>query len=112
MGGDEQNISAFLVFFAALLACVVVLQKWLHDRPLISSFLPEAAMVLGMGVIFGFFIHLLMGQRVMAMEEKQAQDDDAEGDDTSAADVDLKSLLSFSPSIFFVALLPPAIRSR
>lgn len=99
--GDEETISAFLVFFAALLATVVILQKWLHDRPLISSFLPEAAMVLGLGMIFGFFIHLLAGKRVA---QQQVNDDDA-----SASDVDLKALLSFSPSVFFVALLPPIL---
>ena len=100
--GDEENISAFLVFFAALLASVVILQKWLHDRPVISSFLPEAAMVLGMGMIFGFFIHLLVGRRVA---QQQAQDDDA----NNASDVEIKALLSFSPSVFFVALLPPIL---
>lgn len=98
--GKEENISYFLVFFAALLAVVVIFQKWLHDRPSISSFLPEAAMVLGMGMIFGFFIHLMVGKRVAA----QAQDDDS-----ASEEVDLKALLSFSPSVFFVALLPPIL---
>jgi NhaP-type Na+/H+ or K+/H+ antiporter len=105
--GDEENITAFLAFFAALLACVIILQKWLRDRPLISSFLPEAAMVLGMGMIFGFIIHLLVGKRVAANQaEEEAQDDDA---NNNANEVDLSSLLSFSPSIFFVALLPPIL---
>jgi NhaP-type Na+/H+ or K+/H+ antiporter len=98
--GNEESISYFLVFFAALLAVVVIFQKWLHDRPTISSFLPEAAMVLGMGMIFGFFIHLTMGKRVAA----QVQDDDG-----ASQEVDLKALLSFSPSVFFVALLPPIL---
>jgi NhaP-type Na+/H+ or K+/H+ antiporter len=97
---NEENISYFLVFFAALLAVVVIFQKWLHDRPSISSFLPEAAMVLGMGMIFGFFIHLMVGKRVAA----QALDDDS-----ASQEVDLKALLSFSPSVFFVALLPPIL---
>ncbi len=103
--GDEENISVFLVFFAALLAVVVILQKWLHDRPSISAFLPEAAMVLGMGMIFGFFIHLLVGKRVNTAQVQEVNDDDY----SRTTDVDLKVLLSFSPSVFFVALLPPII---
>lgn len=64
-------------------------------------------MVLGMGVFFGFFIHILVAKRVAA---RGVQDDDAQNDDNSSAtDVDLSSLLSFSPSIFFVALLPPIL---
>jgi len=100
MMGQEESISYFLVFFAALLAVVVIFQKWLHDRPSISSFLPEAAMVLGMGMIFGFFIHLMVGKHVAA----QAADDDG-----TSQEVDLKALLSFSPSVFFMALLPPIL---
>lgn len=57
-------------------------------------------MVLGMGMIFGFFIHLMVGKRVAA----QVQDDDS-----ASQEVDLKALLSFSPSVFFIALLPPIL---
>lgn len=124
--GEEESISAFLVFFAALLAVVVILQKWLHDRPAISAFLPEAALVLGLGIFFGFLIHLFLGSRYSAayQEEEVANNDDdpaaqyfARDDDTAqeeetvveVSEVDLTALLSFSPSIFFIALLPPIL---
>lgn len=101
---DEESISSFLVFFATLLAVVVILQKWLHDRPIMSAFLPEAAMVLGLGIIFGFLIHLFLGQRYSS-QQGQAEDND----DAQEADVDVSAILSFSPSVFFIALLPPIL---
>jgi NhaP-type Na+/H+ or K+/H+ antiporter len=101
--GDE-NISIFLVFFVALLALVLVLSKYLHDRPIISSLLPEAAMILLVAMVAGFFIHL-------AVKKKKTLAGDTEDDNIyeNNVDDDLSALLSFSPDIFFVALLPPII---
>lgn len=62
-------------------------------------------MVLGMGMIFGFFIHLLVGKRMSAAQAQEVNDDD----NSKYSEVDLKVLLSFSPSVFFVALLPPIL---
>jgi NhaP-type Na+/H+ or K+/H+ antiporter len=119
--GEEENISTFLVFFAALLAMVLVLSKYLHDSPWLSSIFPEAAMVLAVGMAAGFVIHLIMGQR-NAMSEvtnddananANANDDDDDDADANDDDVytreDLGALLSFNPEIFFIALLPPII---
>jgi NhaP-type Na+/H+ or K+/H+ antiporter len=99
----EGNISIFLVFFAALLVVVLVLSKYLHDQSVLSSIMPEAAMVLAVGMVAGFVIHVIVGKRLTA-----AQDDD-DADDQEDVDVDLSALLSFSPEIFFIALLPPII---
>eukprot|EP00934_Nitzschia_sp_Nitz4_P009248 Nitzschia sp. Nitz4//scaffold22_size323478//285509//289544//NITZ4_000585-RA/size323478-processed-gene-0.425-mRNA-1//1//CDS//3329543171//9238//frame0 len=99
---------------------VVVLQKWLISHPGISAILPEAAMVLGLGMIFGFFIHLFLGRLNTATQQAQNNaytDDNADDyyvdDDANQAiemeESDLNALLSFSPSIFFVALLPPIL---
>ena len=98
-----QNISIFLVFFVLLLVLVLVLSKYLHDRPFLSSILPEAAMVLAVGIVAGFFIHLVIGKRI----KTPIQDDD--NIDGQEVDNDLSALLSFSPEIFFIALLPPII---
>jgi NhaP-type Na+/H+ or K+/H+ antiporter len=95
----RYNISVFLVFFISLLALVLVLSKFRNDRPRLASVLPEGAMVLAVGMIAGFFIHLVVGER-------NPNDDD---DDQASQNEDLGALLSFSPEIFFIALLPPII---
>jgi sodium/hydrogen exchanger 8 len=102
--GGEEHISIFLVFFAALLAVVLVLSKHLQDRPVLASFLPEGAMVLAVGMVAGFIIHLFLGERYALA---QGADDDDNNEQN--VDDDLGALLSFSPEIFFIALLPPII---
>jgi NhaP-type Na+/H+ or K+/H+ antiporter len=101
----EQNISIFLVFFVGLLAFTLVLSKFLHDRPRLGAIVPEAAMVLAVGMLAGFFIHLVAGQ-VNKADGVADDDDNVDGQDV---DQDLSALLSFSPEIFFIALLPPII---
>jgi NhaP-type Na+/H+ or K+/H+ antiporter len=102
----EQNISIFLVFFTGLLAFTLVLSKFLHDRPRLGAIVPEAAMVLAVGMLAGFLIHLVAGQVSKADDDGVADDDNVDGQDV---DQDLSALLSFSPEIFFIALLPPII---
>ena len=119
--GGEENISHFLVFFAALLAVVLILSKYLHDSPLLSAIFPEAAMVLVVGMIAGFIIHIILYKREV-LARLQDDDDyftnddvDENADDYLAEDDDvtveeeLEALLSFNPDIFFIALLPPII---
>jgi flagellar biosynthesis protein FliQ len=60
-----------------------------------SMVLPEGGMVLLVGIVAGFFLSLFV-------------DDNIENDDDAAENV-AESLLSFSPKIFFLALLPPII---
>jgi len=64
-------------------------QKFLHDRPRLGSFIPEAAMIIVVGLVAGTIIHLIVDTHI---ENSLAQD-----------------LLSFSPSVFFMVLLPPII---
>lgn len=89
----EEGISAYFVLFSALLALVLVLSKLLHDRPVLSSVLPEAGMILLVGMAAGFFVNLFTPENTTSDEENSV----AEG------------LLSFSPEAFFVFLLPPII---
>jgi len=65
---------------------------------MLASLLPEGAMVLGVGMIASFFIHVILDRR----RPSNADDDQYQNDDLGA-------LLSFSPEIFFIALLPPII---
>lgn len=89
---EGEAISVFLVFFASLLAVVLVLSNYLHETPTLAAVFPEAAMVLAVGIVAGFFIHLVADQ---------FKDQDI--------DDELSALLSFNPDIFFIALLPPII---
>jgi len=76
---------------------VLALSKLLHDNKTLSSLFPEAGMIILVGMLAGYLINLLAPDR----EAVEGQDDDG-------ADV-AEGLLSFSPEIFFVALLPPII---
>ena len=70
----------------------MVLAKWLHDRPKLSSFVPEAAMIILVGILVGFLFNLAGGN-----EEAQVDGEEPMG----MAD----SVLSFSPTVFFVVLV-------
>ena len=135
MGDGEESISIFLVFFVTLLVTVLILAKYLHDKPILASILPEAAMVLLVGIGAGFLIHLVIFNRINKSASgtsyyeadgddgnyngdddgmDNADNDDGGGGGSAAVDThnvedDLYALLSFSPEIFFVALLPPII---
>jgi hypothetical protein len=98
-----DSVSAYLVLFSALLAVTLILSKFLHDRPKLASILPEAGLILMVGMVAGFFVDLLIDDQIdNAVAD---DDDDAAVNDDSVA----QSLLSFSPEIFFIALLPPII---
>ncbi|KAG7374479.1 Na+/H+ antiporter NhaP like protein [Nitzschia inconspicua] len=65
-------------------------------------------MVIGVGMCAGYLIHLVVGPRLIANAAQQdLYDDDAV--EKEEVDIDLASLLSFSPEIFFIFLLPPII---
>ena len=94
----EENISVFIVCFIGLLAVVLILSKYLHESPRLSSVLPEAAMVIGVGMVAGYLIHLVIGKRMIANAAQQeiSDDDDVDKEDV---EIDLAALLSFSPEI-------------
>ena len=76
-----------------LLASCELLQKFRHDHPVIASVLPEAGMVILVGIVAGFCLRPFVN-------DKAGPDD---------ADNVAQSLSTFSPKIFFIALLPPII---
>lgn len=103
----EENISIFLVFFVTLLALVLILSKYLHDAKKISAIVPEAAMVIAIGMGAGYLIHIVLGKR---LAYAAANNDDGENDDDQQTmEDDLAALLSFDPEFFFIFLLPPII---
>lgn len=117
----EEAISVYFVLFSALLAVVLVLSKELHSRPRLASLVPEAGMILLVGVVFGALVSLFVssdsrdnyGGSGSSQQSSQPQQDT--GDDDAAATeqaVDEKvaqSLLGFSDKVFFLFLLPPII---
>jgi len=100
----EEGISAYLVLFLLLLAFVLVLSKLLHDKPVLSSLLPEAGMILIVGMLVGSVLTLFVDNRD---KEAAISNDDTVAD--GAGDSVALGLLSFSPEFFFVFLLPPII---
>jgi NhaP-type Na+/H+ or K+/H+ antiporter len=103
---SEEGISAYIVLFSALLALVLVLSKFLHDWPVLARIVPEAGMILLVGMIAGFFVNLTLkgtGDTTTTSSSSQA------GDDATASDSVAQGLLSFSPEAFFLVLLPPII---
>lgn len=101
----EEGISSYFVIFLSLLALVLVLSKLLHDRPGLSSVLPEAGVAIIVGVIAGYVVYLVAPPHDGADNDNGQGDDDDGGEDAAVA----SGLLSFSPTVFFVALLPPII---
>lgn len=112
---SEEGISVYFVLFSALLSLVLILSKYLHDRPRLASLLPEAGMILIVGVIFGALINVLFipdnQQSSSSSQQQQAQQEtDDDGAATEAVDEEVaESLLSFSDEVFFLFLLPPII---
>lgn len=94
---STAGISAYFLLFSTLLALVLVLSKVLHDHPALNSIFPEAGMVLLVGAVAGLFVNLLLIPT------------NNPNDDTYSGGSVVQSLLSFSPNVFFVALLPPII---
>mmetsp|Transcript_14248 Transcript_14248/g.34130 ORF Transcript_14248/g.34130 Transcript_14248/m.34130 type:complete len:691 (-) Transcript_14248:755-2827(-) len=113
----EQTISFYFVLFSFILAVVLVLSKVLHDHPRVAKIFPEAGMILLTGVLFGAIVELFArnndessssSSSNNSQQSGAANDDDAvqpEEEEESVA----TSLLSFSPEVFFLVLLPPII---
>ena len=103
----EENISIFLVFFVTLLALVLILSKYLHDAKKLSAIVPEAAMVIAIGMGAGYLIHIVLGKRLAYAAANT--DDGGNDDNQQTMEDDLAALLSFDPEFFFIFLLPPII---
>lgn len=110
---NEEGISAYFVLFSALLALVLILSKLLHDRPRLASLLPEAGMILIVGVVVGALIEVLFNpesNNSASQQQQQQQGQQTDDTDDQAVDEEVAaSLLSFSDEVFFLFLLPPII---
>jgi NhaP-type Na+/H+ or K+/H+ antiporter len=107
---SEETISAYFVFFSTLLAVTLVLSKTLHSHPRVASILPEAGMILLVGMAAGFLVRTLYGEERLGQVRGIEEDNDDDAGDNNVDYQQLaQNLLSFSPNAFFVALLPPII---
>eukprot|EP00588_Corethron_pennatum_P006886 CAMPEP_0194288170 /NCGR_PEP_ID=MMETSP0169-20130528/36273_1 /TAXON_ID=218684 /ORGANISM="Corethron pennatum, Strain L29A3" /LENGTH=621 /DNA_ID=CAMNT_0039035097 /DNA_START=57 /DNA_END=1922 /DNA_ORIENTATION=+ len=96
----EEGISAYFVSFLSLLAFTLFLSKYLYQFPRIGSILPEAGLTVIIGIIAGFFINAQFSR--VNEQDQQTNDDDFNRPVAT-------TLLGFSSTVFFVALLPPII---
>ena len=89
---SNRGVSIYFAIYLALFLVVIVLAKLLHDRPKMASLVPEAAMIILVGMVVGGLFQIFLDE----------PDGDADADDVA------ESLLSFSPTIFFVLLVSNA----
>jgi len=91
----KKCITYFAVLTVPRRAFLLLVQKCLHDRPKLAALLPEAAMIILVGMAAGL-LHFISDLDFNAHEEQMA-------------DEVVHSILAFSPTAFFVVLLPPVI---
>mmetsp|Transcript_370 Transcript_370/g.864 ORF Transcript_370/g.864 Transcript_370/m.864 type:complete len:637 (-) Transcript_370:326-2236(-) len=116
MSGDEEEeelvwgwtltaegISAYFVAFLSLTAVTLFLSKFLHQYPRLGNVLPEAGLQIIVGMLAGWFID--------STAHFDTEDDLQKNydDDYYVNNPVLDTLLNFSPTVFFVALLPPIV---
>jgi|NOAtaT_6_FD_contig_31_701945_length_1465_multi_3_in_0_out_0_2 hypothetical protein len=103
---SEEGVSLYFVVFFPLLSIVLILSKFLHDRPVLSAFLPEVGMTVIVGIFAGLFVRATIGSNFA----HSANNDDIHYSPVDAAEEGVANgLLAFSPTFFFSALLPPII---
>lgn len=100
----KETHALYFVLFSFLLTTVLILSKLLHHQRALSKVLSEAALVLLISMTVGFFLDLFLNAETVEDENNQEEDDEA--------DQLVQRLLSFSPNIFFMALLPPVSQKR
>jgi NhaP-type Na+/H+ or K+/H+ antiporter len=93
---EEMDRSLFFILFSALLALVLILSKQLHETDHLKSVLSEAALVLLVGILAGFLFHFFVNEPGYGHHDNDEEQV-------------FRALLSFSPEIFFMGLLPPIL---
>ena len=112
----EGTISVYFFLFLSLLAITFILCNKLHHSP-ISSFFPEAGLIILIGICAGGFFALFQKLSSSSSDAEVDGDKDYSGYDDiygvqeqeGNENIVVEGLLSFSAKSFFVALLPPII---
>ena len=108
---SNEGINSYFVVFLSLLAVVLILSKILHDRPKLAQVLPEAGMIIIVGIIAGYGIFLATPVSSSGFDGEESNNDDLD-DSLFNGEVSqnvAEGLLGFSPKVFFFILLPPII---
>lgn len=109
---DDNTVSLYFLFFASILALVLLLSKALHGRPRLNAILSEPAMVLLIGMFFSFLVSFFFIMEEKLLEEKINDDDAAAAavnDQLKEDGLLTETILSFPNKVFFMALLPPIL---
>jgi sodium/hydrogen exchanger 3 len=105
---ELRNLSLYFVLFSGMLAVVLVSNKFLKESPRLSSYISEPALTLGIGTGVGCCIWAFLPKfEPYSAESHNTADGTAYYEEDN--NVLAHSLLSFSPRVFFMALLPPII---
>eukprot|EP00934_Nitzschia_sp_Nitz4_P000400 Nitzschia sp. Nitz4//scaffold149_size55946//29087//30935//NITZ4_006596-RA/size55946-augustus-gene-0.101-mRNA-1//-1//CDS//3329536815//400//frame0 len=95
---ESSTVSRFFLFFAVVLAMVLLLTQCLHRTTKLKSVLSESSMILIVGMITSWIVSLTINTSADAL------------DDENMEEVDLtETILSFPNKVFFLALLPPIL---
>ena len=117
---SKETSSLYFILFSTLLFAVLVLSKYLHEVPRLNKYLSEASLILIIGLIVSFTTEACLkydtkaadfaDQYIQNFENyDNAKNDDDEDASESDEDIAFQRLISFSPNIFFMALLPPIL---
>lgn len=94
---EGDTVSRYFLFFAAVLALVLLLSKFLHTQPKLSSYVSESALTLLVGMSFSLIVSIFI-----------ENDEDDDGNKKANSDL-TQTILSFPTKVFFLALLPPIL---
>ena len=96
----------YFVVFALLLGFVLLAARRLHETTFVHKVLSEAALVLIVGIAAGAVAVQFLKDVVVVQANANGNEDDAVVNNEFLV---VQSLLSFSPNVFFMALLPPIL---
>jgi membrane-associated HD superfamily phosphohydrolase len=87
----DISISIYILLYSLLMVIAIICCKLLHNHKYLSTIIPEAGMIIMIGIITGISIQLIL--LIMNQSTQNITN----------------SLFTFSSEVFFVALLPPII---
>ena len=101
----EETVSIYFFIFLSLLAFTLVLCNKLHHSPKLYWF-PEAGLIILVGLVVGGIFSIF--DKGSSSGDGGDVDDGFYEDNEEEEEI-IEGLLSFSPKVFFVGLLPPII---
>ena len=100
----DKAINSYFVVYLSILSFALVMSKFLHDNSKLAAILPEAGMVIIIGIISSCLIYL-----IIPLPDASGNEDDDSWINNTTSQFVAEELLSFNPQVFFFVLLPPII---